>query len=67
MDKFEAEDGYAVVKEPEGSWAIMRNGTIFDFRFPTSDDALRQVSAYRAEDEQRKTNQSKTLPEPPKA
>ena len=50
MDKFEAEDGYEVVKEPEGTWAIIRNGTIFDFGFPTSDDALRQVSAYRAED-----------------
>jgi hypothetical protein len=50
MDKIEAEDGYTVVKEPEGTWAIVRNGTIFDFGFPTSDDALLQVSAYRAED-----------------
>jgi hypothetical protein len=50
MEKFELDDGYAVVKEPEGTWAIMRYGTMLDFGFPTADDALRQVSVYRLED-----------------
>jgi hypothetical protein len=54
MHKLESEDGYAVVKEPEGTWAIMRNGIMFDFGFPTSDDALLQVSAYRAEDKRQR-------------
>ena len=57
MDKPETEDGYAVVKEPEDTWAIMRNGTIFDFGLPTSDDALRQVAAYRAEDKRQRDKQ----------
>jgi hypothetical protein len=51
MDNKEPDDGYVVLKEPDGSWTIVRYGTFINGGFANSDEALPQLAAYRAKDE----------------